>query len=131
AGGAAEAAQLGQTPYRICDVVAEHARDPVVDDLRYGASGVGENRCATGQSLDHHQTERLVPRDGVEQPDGIAQQVESLLAADLAQEVDAVPEQRPDLLLEVLVLRRLVDLGREQQPYSRHSCDQHRLTGAL
>src|SRR5581483_114934 len=93
----------------------DEAGDPLVDDLRRRPAGGGHHRRPAGQRFDHHHPERLGPGDRVEEAGGPAEQVDGVGGVDLADEVHAPSEPRPDPGLEVVVFVGLAELGRHDQ----------------
>ena len=94
-------------------------------------AGRGDDRCAGGQRLDHHHTERLRPSHRVEQTEGIAQELVLAGTGDLADELDVAAEQGAHLLLEVLVLGLLAELCRDLERHARLARDADRRVDAL
>src|SRR4029077_1653424 len=62
-----ELASTSDRGHRRIDVVDQKSRDAVRNQLAHRASGVGDDRRATGHRLDDAVTERLVKVDQVEQ----------------------------------------------------------------
>src|SRR5205085_2475780 len=78
-----ELADQGEVAGHVLLVGTEVAGAAVVDDLRSRALREGEHRRSAGERLDHHESERLVPTDRVDECLRTPDQRELLCAADL------------------------------------------------
>ena len=91
-------------------LVHDHARPPVVDDLRNGAAPCRDDGRPARHRLDHHEPERLLPVDRGDQRTRPHQQLDLVGMADLPDVLDPAAEVRTDELVEVADLERLAAL---------------------
>src|SRR5690606_29009833 len=67
---------------RFLEAVDQKAGSPMLDQLRHRTAAVSDHRRAAGHCLNHREAERLVESDQVQQPLGLAERAQALLAAD-------------------------------------------------
>ena len=60
----------GRAFRHVLDVTADPSVDAVLHDLLDSSAGEGDNRCAAGHGLDHHETKRLFPLNRKKQRSG-------------------------------------------------------------
>ena len=94
-------------------------------------SAIGQHGRPAGHRLDHHQSERLRPPDGIEESTGAGEELQLLGMGDLAQVLEIGVEVGPDVHVEVLVLPRLAHLGGHEQADAGLVGRLHRPVGAL
>jgi hypothetical protein len=92
----------------VLDVPADPPVDAVLHDLLDSSAGEGDNWCAAGHGLDHHETKGLLPLNGKQERSGPRQQRVLLLGIDFTDVFDLpTVDARRHLLLPVLAKDRL------------------------
>ncbi len=99
----------------LVDGVDDEPGAAVLQHLGHRAVAEGHHRGPRGERLDHDEAERLGPLDGEQRAARLGVEARLGLVIHFAAEVDALREVRLDLRGEVGLLRRLVDLARQNE----------------